>query len=103
MENRVITPFNILDIELFCVDIEQQLFCSRIKLKSNDCKFTFQYKTLRSKDPLEIALSLLRKELSLLPTFSCCWITHYNNATFCPFTGSINKNILNKIVRKESL
>lgn len=98
---REVTPYNILDIELFCSDSEHGLYCSRIKLKSNDTGFTFQYKTLAYNDPLSNALGALREELSNLSTWCSTYITHYNNSTFQ--NGSINKNILNKLIKREAL
>lgn len=96
-----ITPYNILDIELFCVDVECELYCSRIKVKSDDTRFTFKYLTITAKDSLETALHRLRKKLSVLSTWDSTLITNYNNVTFPNM--SINKNILNKLIRKESL
>ena len=94
-----ITPYNILDIELFCVDIECKLYCSRIKVKTDNIRFTFKYLTIAPRDSLETALYRLRKELSVLSTWDITLITAYNNATFP--NGSINKNILNKLIKKE--
>jgi len=86
---------NILDIELFLDLPEQNLYTARIKLKSTNPKFTYEYITLTTRDELQIAINLLQDSLKHIKSFDRNFIRIEN---FDKNTGSIHPNILYKII-----
>jgi len=101
--DKTITPYNILDVEMFSTSGEFESYTARIKVKTDDPKFTFKYITLTAGDSKANALSLLRQKLSELFTWDNSLITSFNYALFDKTTGSLHSNVLQKLKRTEAL